>query len=386
MIVGGLAKDDIAALSGGLALLRQLLAADRAALYLVEPASANGSLQLVLVASEPVMLEEPWRTQVLAQSAAGEVVYVPDVAAVEGAVSDETSPGLVGIRSGLRTYFRVPVLSEARASCLVEFVAARVDAFSEADRHAVLTFAPIIGSVLDNARRQQSKDTFLALAAHELRTPLTSAAGFAQTIAEHFEQLDPAVIQDLLARILHNHRRLDRLVDDLVDLSSIEGGQLQVSLAAVPVGPMLDEVVRGADNGSHPISCEAPAGLPMVRADCNRLEQVVTNLLANAAKFSPKGAPIIIRSSLRDGRIAIEVIDHGQGIAPELQDRIFDAYYQGQAVTGGRPPGLGIGLYLTRLLCQLMGGTVDVTSEPGRGSTFVVTLPVAPSGRVGAES
>ncbi|HSS09344.1 MAG TPA: HAMP domain-containing sensor histidine kinase, partial [Acidimicrobiales bacterium] len=361
-----------------------------AAVYLVEPAAANGSLRLVLVASEPVMPDEV-PAPVLVSGAACDVLYVPDVLAIRASVASEAvadaSPGrLAGGKAAIRTYFRVPTRSGGRTSCLVEFAAESVDAFPEADRDAVLSLAPLLGCVLDNARRQQTKDVFLALAAHELRTPLTTAAGFAQTIADHFDRLDPAMIQDLLARILRNHRRLDRLVDDLVDLSSIEGGHLQVCPGPVSVALLLDEVVRSADSGSHPVSCQVLADLPLVWADHDRLEQVVTNLVANAAKFSPEGAPIIVRAGIRDELVAIEVIDDGPGIAPELQERIFDAYYQGDAVSGGRPRGLGIGLYLTRLLCQLMGGTVDVESQPGRGSTFVVTLPPAASAHSGAES
>jgi signal transduction histidine kinase len=367
MLVEGPGADEIAAVRGGLALLRQVLTADRTAVYLVKGTSTNGDLGFELVASEPLAVGVGRVPVPISVSRAFDhVSYVPDVAR-------EIDTG-----TDARTYFGVPLLSEGRTVGLVEMISTRVDAFSEADRQAAVAFASILGSLLDSAGRRESRDTFLVLAAHELRTPLTTAAGFAQTIAEHFEQLDPIVIRDLLARILRNHRRLDRLVDDLVDLSSIEGRHLQVSPVPVVVGSLLEEVVHAADSGSHPISCDLAADLPMVWADPDRLEQVVTNLLANAAKFSPEGAPIRISARLQDGSVVIAVSDRGPGISPELQDRIFDAYYQGEAVSGGRPRGLGIGLYLTRFLCGLMGGTVTVESQPGGGSTFIVTLPTAP--------
>jgi signal transduction histidine kinase len=333
-------------------------------MYQVDDESADGSTRLELVASGQSLGDD-----------------VPAPFPAPGAISDIRYLPDLGDRSlsGMRTYFGVPVMSGGRIIGLVELVAARIDAFSAVERQDVLAFVPVLARVLENARRQEAKSAFVALAAHELRTPLTSAAGYAQTIAQQFERLEPILVRDLLDRILHNHRRLDRLVDDLVDLSRVEGGQLQVSLAPVIVGPLLEEVMCGADNGSHVLSYEVPDDLPMVWADRDRLDQVVTNLLANATKFSPEGSPISIRADLRGDMIAIEVADRGPGIPLEHLDRIFDAYYQGEMLSGERPQGLGIGLYLARVLCHLMGGTVSVESRRGKGSTFVVRLPVVTS-------
>jgi signal transduction histidine kinase len=352
--------NDIAAVRGGLALLGQHLAADRAAVYRVDHGNNGGRVGLELVASEPAQLDKvpvPFSVPGIL----GDVQYLPDI-------------GATGV-SGIRTYFGVPVQSGGQIIALVEMVAMRVDAFSPSQRQDVVAFAPVLGNALENARRHEARNAFLALAAHELRTPLASAAGLAETIAQQFGRLEPVVVRDLLDRILHNHRRLDRLVDDLVHLSTVDGGDLQVTLEPVIVGALLEDVLCGADDGSHPLSCEIAPDLPMVWADRDRLEQVLTNLLANAAKFSPEGSPISIRACRTDGMIAIEVADRGPGIPASRVDRIFEPYYQGEALLGGRPQGLGIGLYVTRVLSQLMSGTVAVESRPGRGSTFVVTLP-----------
>jgi signal transduction histidine kinase len=373
MIAARVPSVDIAAVRGALALLAQHLAGDRAAVYRVDDSNADGTFCLELVASQPTQLDAvpapfPVPGGLDGLDGLGGVRYVADV-----------GPRRV---SGIRTYFGVPVRSGSRTIALIEMVAMRVDAFSRVERKDVLAFAPVLVNALESARRQEARSAFLAVAAHELRTPLASAAGLAETIARQLERLEPIVLRDLLDRILHNHRRLDRLVDDLVDLSSVDGGQLHVSPGPVIVGPLLEEAICGADDGSHLLSCDVAPDLPMVWADRDRLEQVVTNLLANAAKFSPEGSPICIRAGRRDETnevIAIEVTDQGAGIPPERVDRIFDAYYQGEALLGGRPPGLGIGLYLTRVLCQLMGGKVAVESRPGSGSTFVVTLPAAPA-------
>ncbi len=360
MIAARRPSDDIAAVRGGLALLGQHLAADRAAVYRVDDRNGGGRIRLELVASDPAHLDEvPALFSV--PGTLGDVLYLPDMGPIEA--------------SGLRTYFGVPLRFGGQTIALVEMVAMRVDAFSRAQRQDVIAFVPLLGHALENARRHEARNAFLALAAHELRTPLASAAGLAETIAQQFGRLEPVVVRDLLERILHNHRRLDRLVEDLVDLSTVDGGRLQVSLEPVIVGALLEEAMCRADDGSHPLSCEIAPDLPMVRADRDRLEQVLTNLLANAAKFSPEFSPISIRARHTDGMIAIEVADRGPGIPAKPLDRIFEPYYQGEAPLGGRPRGLGIGLYVTRVLCQLMGGTVAVQSRPGRGSTFVVTLP-----------
>jgi signal transduction histidine kinase len=365
MIAARRSSSDIAAVRGGLALLGQHLAADRAAVYRVDNGTDGNRLRLELVASEPAQLDNV-PTPFSVPGTLGDVQYLPDMGATTA--------------SGIRTYFGVPVRSGGQITALVEMVAMRVNAFSRGQRQEVIAFVPVLGNALENARRHEARNAFLALAAHELRTPLASAAGLAETIAQQFGRLEPVVVRDLLDRILHNHRRLDRLVDDLVHLSTVDGGQLQVSLEPIIVGALLEEAMCGADQGSHPLSCEIAPDLPRVWADRDRLEQVVTNLLVNAAKFSPEGSPISIRACHTGGMIAIEVADRGPGIPAECLDRIFEPYYQGEALLGGRPQGLGIGLYVTRVLCQLMGGTVVTESCPGRGSTFVVTLPaVAPA-------
>ena len=357
----------MAAVRAGLALLGQHLAADRAAVYRVDDGNDGGRVHLELVASEPPQLDKvpvPFSVPGIL----GDVQYLPDMGATAAS------------GGGIRTYFGVPVQSGGQIIALVEMVALRADAFSRGQRQDVIAFAPVLGNALENARRHEARNAFLALAAHELRTPLASAAGLAETIAQQFGRLEPVVVRDLLNRILHNHRRLDRLVDDLVHLSTVDGGQLQVTLEPVLVGALLEEAMCGAEDGPHPLSCEITPDLPMVWADRDRLEQVMTSLLANAAKFSPEGSPISIRACQADGMIAIEVADRGPGIPASRLDRIFEPYYQGEALLGGRPQGLGIGLYVTRVLCELMGGTVAVESRPGRGSTFVVTLPaVTPS-------
>jgi signal transduction histidine kinase len=159
-----------------------------------------------------------------------------------------------------------------------------------------------------------------------------------------------------------------------VDLLRLEGGQLRVHLTSVELAPLLGELVRNTDVGDRVVELEVSAGLPSVVADAGRLEQVIANLMNNAAKFSPPGARILIRAEVGVGTVDVQVVDQGEGIPPERHEQIFDAYFQGPSVSGGRPKGLGIGLFLVHRLCQLMGATVSVESAPGEGSTFTIRL------------
>src|SRR6516225_822779 len=175
----------MAAVRGGLALLGQHLAADRAAVYRVDDGNDGGRVHLELVASEPPQLDKvpvPFSVPGIL----GDVQYLPDMGATAAS------------GGGIRTYFGVPVQSGGQIVALVEMVALRADAFSRGQRQDVIAFAPVLGNALENARRHEARNAFLALAAHELRTPLASAAGLAETIAQQFGRLEPVVVRDLL--------------------------------------------------------------------------------------------------------------------------------------------------------------------------------------------
>jgi signal transduction histidine kinase len=335
VIDSGLAGDDVAALREGVAFIGQLLGADRATLY--------------------------------APNASGASLPIASYLLPTGA-----EPTAEGTESGSRCV--VPVVFEGRAIGILELLADRADAFSETDRERAIAFAPILGAALGGARRHKAKDAFFALTIHELRTPLSAASGFALTILDHFAQMDREVTQDLLVRIVHNHRRLTRLLDDLVDLLRLEGRLLPVHISPVEVGSFLTELMRNADLDGREIAVEVAPNLPAVAADPGRLEQVISNLLANAAKFSSADSRIVIRALARDDTVDIQIVDEGEGIPAEQHEQIFESYYQGPTMSGRPPKGLGIGLFLVRRLCELMGASVDVDSAPGRGSTFTVHL------------
>ncbi len=217
-------------------------------------------------------------------------------------------------------------------------------------------------------------DDFLAVISHELRTPLTSLTGFAELLAHRANALPPSLVEDFGVRMWRASRWLSRMIGDLLDLSDIERGLLVLDLAPTDVNDAIHEVLDVDVADRRPVRRMGERNLPPVVADPVRLRQVFGNLLSNARKFSPAGSPLDIDTRVDDGHVAITIRDHGRGISTEHVDRIFDAFVQLDPATTRETGGLGTGLYLAKELCERMGGELRVTSVPGKGSSFTVTL------------
>ena len=168
--------------------------------------------------------------------------------------------------------------------------------------------------------------------------------------------------------------KLARLVEQMLDVSRVKAGRLEIEPQQTDVIPLLRGIVESARQKSekHPISFEAPPEIEAV-LDPLRVEQVVVNLLDNAIKYSPHGGKIEIEASTRGGAISIAVRDHGLGIPPEHRDRIFEQFYQAHA--GGSAAGMGLGLYISRQIAELHGGTLTAEFPDDGGSRFVLLLP-----------
>jgi len=228
----------------------------------------------------------------------------------------------------------------------------------------------------------QAKSDFVSIVSHELRTPLTAIQGFSELILNR--SLAPERRRRCLDYILREAERLGRMVDDLLDLSRIESGTGE-PLRRLPLdlGPLLEVNAElfGCQSAIHAIRVEVSDGLRPVLADRDAVDRILKNLISNAIKYSPRGGPVLIRAACAandpDG-VELSVEDHGLGIPPEALDRIFEKHYRVPARdrTGAR--GLGIGLALVKSLVEAQGGNITVSSQPGRGSRFRVTLPVAP--------
>ncbi|HYG65303.1 MAG TPA: ATP-binding protein, partial [Thermoanaerobaculia bacterium] len=225
----------------------------------------------------------------------------------------------------------------------------------------------------------RAKDQFLAVLSHELRTPLTPVLAAAQLL--EMDRDLPARHRDSLAMIRRNVQLEARLIDDLLDLTRIARGKLELQLASVDVHEKIRLVVRmlEAEAAAKPVSVAVhlEAARPLVTGDAARIQQVLWNLIKNSVKFTPPEGGVQIRTwDSPEGRLRVEVRDTGVGIDPEVLPRIFDAFEQGGSSVTRQFGGLGLGLAISKSLVDLHGGTLTAASEgPGRGATFTLELP-----------
>jgi PAS domain S-box-containing protein len=226
---------------------------------------------------------------------------------------------------------------------------------------------------LDEARNQ-----FLAIVSHELRTPLTSIVSFSELIRGEADGLTPDGIR-FLDIIERNAERLHRLVGDLLMLDRLEAGALPLDLAPVSIPDLAAEAVRSASAGAakQGITIEIRTGEgPIVLGDHRRLMQVLDNLIANAVKFSHRNRRVLVSATCEDGTWRIDVTDSGIGIPPDEAGQLFTRFVRASNARTAGLPGTGLGLSIVKVLTEMHGGRVEVTSALGRGSTFSVYLPV----------
>jgi two-component system, OmpR family, sensor kinase len=226
---------------------------------------------------------------------------------------------------------------------------------------------------------EQRMRRFVADASHELRTPLTSIRGFAE-LHRQGAVTDPDAVSDLLRRIEGEAERMGLLVDDLLLLARLDQ-QRPVEKAPVDVGEVARQAVEAARaaDPERRVTLDAPASPLVVDADAARLHQVLANLLDNARAYSPAGAPVSVRVAgvQQDGQpfVAVEVTDRGQGLTPDQATRVFERFYRTDAARSRAQGGTGLGLSIVAAIAEAHGGTVEVDSTPGEGSTFRVLLP-----------
>ncbi len=239
-----------------------------------------------------------------------------------------------------------------------------------------------LNAALDQASKL--KDQFLANMSHELRTPLNSVIGFSDLLLGMLPDTGPDVAtqRDYLETIARNGRHLLELINDLLDLSKIAAGRMELRLEPIDLQALLreaaDTVRAQLEARTHTLAIEPPRDHVLVQGDSGRLRQVLLNLLSNAIKFTPDGGRIALSARLDEpGRVRIAVSDSGIGIAAEDQDKLFKEFVQLDASASRRYEGTGLGLALSKRLVELHGGTIGVHSELGKGSTFWFTLPRA---------
>jgi adenylate cyclase len=227
----------------------------------------------------------------------------------------------------------------------------------------------------------ENKSQFVSGMSHELRTPLNAIIGLTEMMVSNAARFGTEKAVEPLQRVHRAGAHLLGLINQVLDLSKIEAGKLELNPQTVQLAPLIDEVVgtarQLAEQNRNRLVVEAPPDLGALIVDPMRLRQILLNLLSNACKFTKEGEVGLRARRMVDGHdwLELAVADSGIGMTAEQQDRLFEEFTQADASTAQRFGGTGLGLAIARKLARMMGGDVTVASEPGKGSVFTVRLP-----------
>ena len=307
-------------------------------------------------------------------------------------------------RVGLRSMIVIPIPHQGQTVGVLKYHAPEPAAFDDNDMlMAHLLVGPIsvgMSSVAEaDALRAQMelravvamKEQFVSTVSHELRTPVTSIAGSLGLLDSGAAGALPDKAASLIGIANRNADRLKRLVNDLLDIDKLESGELAMTIAPVD----LCDVVRDAAEQTRPFADQTGVNLALdvpdapvaALTDGHRLLQAVTNLISNAAKFSPSGSTVTIALAERGGGATIRVIDQGPGVPPEFRARLFDRFAQAAAVNSNPDlPGTGLGLAITKGIMQRLGGDVRLDDAHSDGAAFEITLPLQVTSASAAEA
>jgi signal transduction histidine kinase len=367
--------------------LRGLVPFNRMAIVLVEgetsrviATAGDGADQV-----EPPGSVSPMTRNLLADLVAGgQTVYRRDMTDKQYAEEDWLT------RLGLRCRVAAPLLIGARVIGMVSLSRNEVDAFTDHEVELVSLLGRLAASAVQNIRAYDSerhtveelrrlsalRADFVSLVSHEMRSPMAAVIGAARTLEQRWRELTPDQRQAFLGLIADETARLAALIGDVLDTSRIDAGTFPYRFADVDLASLVHESVAAASLAQDEVELVADVRpkLPHVRGDGERLRQVLGNLIENAVKYSPAGGTVEVRVASSDHVLLVSVHDRGPGIAMDDQRLIFEKF--GRVAGSNAKPGSGLGLYIARSIAEAHGGTLEVTSAPGRGATFTLRLPV----------
>jgi signal transduction histidine kinase len=325
----------------------------------------------------------------------GKVVHIPD------AQSDPeyTMTELIKL-DPFRTMLGVPLLREGNSIGVITLTRAMMRPFTQQEIQLVTTFADQAVIAIENVRlfdeiqdknRQlqlasENKSQFVSSVSHELRTPLNAIIGLTEMMVTNAARFGTEKALEPLKRVNAAGTHLLGLINQVLDLSKIEAGKLELNPESVNLAPLIDEVIgtagQLAEKNKNRLVVEAEKNLGAVTVDPMRLRQILLNLLSNACKFTKQGeVKLKVRKVVNGGNwIELAVSDTGIGMTPEQQAKLFAEFTQADSLTARRFGGTGLGLAISRKLARMLGGDVTVTSESGKGSVFTVRMPGSADG------